>query len=96
MCGHKDFDTFKSTIDESSHNIYINKSTYNILLFLTKVLFGDNHFFEPILVTNLMSVAPWNLSLRILIDVKVIPLWAKIAFQLWWELDKPYAPAVEL
>ena len=96
MCRHKDFDTFKNTIEESSHNVHINKSTYNISLFLTEVLFGDNHFIELILVTNLMPIAPRNLPLHILIDVNVIPLWAKIAFQLWWGLDKPYPPAVGL
>ena len=72
----------KNTIEESSHNVYINKSTYNISLFLTDVLFGDNHFFELIIVTNLMFVAPRNLPLHILTDIKVIPLWAKVIFQL--------------
>ena len=96
MCGQRDFDTFKNTIEESSHNIYINKTTYSISLFLTEVLFGDNYSFELILVTNLMPIAPRNLPLHISIDIKVIPLWAKIAFQLWWGLDKPYALVVWL
>ena len=51
--GHKNF---KSMIEESSHNVYINKSKYNIsALFLTEVLFGDSHFFELILVINLSA-----------------------------------------
>ena len=39
--GPKDFDTLKSTIEES-HNVYIDKSTYNCSFLLTELLFSDN------------------------------------------------------
>ena len=86
--------TFSKNTTEESTNISTNQHTI-FHYFLLKCCLATI-IFELILVTNLIPVAPQNLPLHIFIDVKVIPLWAKITFQLWWGLNKPYAPVVGL